>query len=483
LYILTDILSRSIAKQFETEAQKLSFSADDKSEGSLEIRNDISPAMQYVDKVEGWNTETDGIHDPNMPLASDTGEEEPVFSMVNESWSPGEDRMSELVIDSRAYQWLLAKMWNEFELEFPAETTTPSLSEAIFRNLNERQQFSRKSTPRRVHAVFDADWSPHSFLRDQEYGVPPEEAVVKALVLVGTITQAEGLACGEYLLRQWPESALAFIQLIQSVVKSTQGILHNGTGLFFCKYAELTLMFVLGKLGDDTKLQAVVKDGRFILTACGHPDSIIEIGEQLMWISCALRSSSFTQVGICEPYFREISTTNRSDLCISMHIELAVMPKLPELGESKSGACWKRLFQNTLVVGCHPISHRCSEPVLGLQLSLSTLMSLVLGSRLVSYMGRLFVKTFSTLLVAVKLVNNVIVWHAISNKDGSYIYYHDKRIDTLCVEVTSSLLQEVDIADLRHVIGWTSKAENLAGSHSPSALFQDTDVFPRYAGQ
>ncbi|CAJ2512806.1 Uu.00g009250.m01.CDS01 [Anthostomella pinea] len=430
---------KPVANHFITKA--LGSSKDSKSAKALS-----PPAMPYDDKVNGWLPNLlDDIHDPNIALESETREAKPDTDLEDEAWHPEQDDFSRLVTESRAYEWLLSELRSELEHVVPNKSAMQGLSEAMFRELNEKQQFSRKSTPRCIDAVFDAEWSPHSFFEEQEYGVPPEEAVVEALVLVGTTTQAEGLACGEYLMRQWSESAHAFIQQVQSVVRSAEGTPHDG------------------KLSDDTTLRAWAKDGHFTLEACGHPDSVVEIGEQLMWISCALRSSDFTEVGTCEPSLGEIRTTNRSPSKVSMHIELAASPKLDEnLQRPEIGACWQGLFRNPLVVRGYPISLRCPDSALGLQLSLSTLMALVPNSRIVPYMGKLFIKRFSTLLVAVKRVDNVILWHAIPNVDGSYIYYHDKRVSVHDIKVDSSILQE--LAELKHVVGWTSRADNLAGT-------------------
>lgn len=482
---LSYILPRSVAEKLAAKARE-SFKIPESAEVSEEVAESRkSPSMSYAEKVQSWNPSTGDIPDPNIPLEYEPGEAQAdtrptdeVQDIENEAWGMDEDEFSKTVTESQAYKWLLAKMRNELELASSTESAYPRLSESILRRINENQQFSRKSTPRRIDVVFNAEWTLRSFFKEQEYGVPPEEAVVKALVLIGTTTQAEGLACSEYLLRYWPESAPTFIRLVQSVAKSAEATSHDGTLLSSLKRAYITLILSLETLSDGTTLRASVKNGRFALKACGHPDSVIEIGEQLMWINCALRSSDFTQVGTCEPSFGKVLITDRSSSCVSMSIELMATPKPARLGESGSGACWQELFRNPLVVEGYPVAPRCSGPALGLQLSLSTLMALAMGSRLVSYMGKLFIKTFSTLLVAVKLVDNVILWHAVSNKDGSYIYYHDKRASMHSIEVTSSLLQEVDIVELKHVVGWTSTADNLAGSQfSTCHYLSDIDMF------
>ncbi|KAI0439762.1 hypothetical protein F4803DRAFT_25474 [Xylaria telfairii] len=442
---------RSIANQLASKARESSETSDSVERQENPYTRSPSPGMSYEDKVRGWHP-THSMHDPNMPLEPEETKPEPsladeVRNKENQE-SELKDVFSELVADSRAYEWLLARLRGELTQVIPAEATRPRLSEAILRELHGAAIFSRTSTPRCIDVLFNVEWSPHSFFKEQEYGVPPEEAVVKALVLVGTTTQSEGLACGEYLLRQWPESAPTFIRLVQSVVKSAEDTSHKE------------------KLNDGTTLQAAAKDGRFMLEADGHPDTVIEIGEQLMWISCALRSSDFADVGTCEPSFGDILTTSRSPSKVVMRIELTNKLKHDKLNESQSGACWKDLFRSPLLVEGYPIPLRCTESALGLQLSLSTLMALVPDSRLVPYMGKLFIKRFATLLVAVKRLGDIILWHAISNKDGSYIYYHDERVRLHEIDVGSSLLREVDMGELKHVVGWTSNAENVAGTSS-----------------
>lgn len=234
---------RSIANEVLTIAREFSeYSAP----GMLEIPDPAQerclsnkePAMPYKDNEECSFPNLDTVHGPNVRLEVQHKESEP--ELYNEEWDSGEHDFSELLTQSRAYKWLLAKLRRDLQLADPSETVG-GLSEAIFRELDENQLFRPESAPQCVDAVFQANWSPHSFFEDQEYGIPPEEGVVKALVLVGTTTQAEGLACGDYLSRQWPESAQVFMKLVQSVVRSAKGTSHDGTLQFYLHGTCLTL--------------------------------------------------------------------------------------------------------------------------------------------------------------------------------------------------------------------------------------------------
>ncbi|KAK8133254.1 hypothetical protein PG999_001427 [Apiospora kogelbergensis] len=264
-------------------------------EETTETRDPLPLGMQYGDKVKDWYVDFDVAQNPNMPLPDSgepeggtegepegetEGEPEGEMEVEPEGETEGEpegeaeywtdksqgserEHFQRLVTNSSAYGWLKAKLRNELGHEIPTKSAAPGLLEAVFKEINKSRYFSRYSALPRISAVFHTQWSPHSFFKEQEYGVPPGEAVTKALVLIGATNRAEG---------------------------------------------------------------------------------------------------------------------------------------------------------------------------------------------------------FSTLLVAVKRVGDIIIWHVISNRDGSYIYYHDKRIKSQKIEVASSILHEENLAELRHVVGWTSEADNFAGT-------------------
>ena len=446
-------LSRSIVSYFAAEQPK-----ESSIEGNVTAQQHALPMP---------DTPWMGVrHEKNVshPLGRDLA--------TKDSGSSKEDDFLSLVVRSRAYQWLLEKLRHESKLSSPADlemTQAARLSEAVIEELEKQEwRYKQYGVVPYVSSTFITDWSPHLFLLEQMYDAPPEEAVAKALVLVGTSTRAEGLACEEYLARQWRESGPTFLQLVQSVVKSMEGTWHNGKSLLVVSVA-MILMPRLAKLGDNTTLRATIHDGHFKLEARGFLYSVVEIGEQLMWISGALRSSDFATVGTSMPYFTGLRVTDPDTLSMIIQLRSQTMPV--ELEKSRSGTCWRELFYNPLLVSHYPILRQPSS-ALGLQLSLDSLMTLMKDARLITFLGRLFLKRFSTLLVAVKRLDDTILWHAISNQDGNYIQYHDERIQTQQIEVDSSLLQEVNIAELKHVVGWTSTATNKAGQQSSLIVLQ-----------
>jgi hypothetical protein len=77
-------------------------------------------------------------------------------------------------------------------------------------------------------------------------------------------------------------------------------------------------------LEDNTSLVASLHHSKIHLEASGHPDTIVEIGQQLAWVSSALCSSEFpTSVSCCTPSIERAKVTHQSDTSVSMSISLA----------------------------------------------------------------------------------------------------------------------------------------------------------------
>ncbi|KAI0146413.1 hypothetical protein GGR57DRAFT_516852 [Xylariaceae sp. FL1272] len=72
--------------------------------------------------------------------------------------------------------------------------------------------------------------------------------------------------------------------------------------------------------------------------------------------------------------------------------------------------------------------------------------------------GKTFIKGFSTMFIPIKRNEDTLVWHLIYNQDGSRISYLDG------VHTATQYVSSVNLASLRHVLGWCSDAEFYAGT-------------------
>jgi hypothetical protein len=121
-----------------------------------------------------------------------------------------------------------------------------------------------------------------------------------------------------------------------------------------------------------------------------------------------------------------------------------------------SGLCWHAMFTSPILVGGFPISSK-PEPQLGLEMSLELLAGMVGASQVVEVQRKVFLKGFATMLVGVKRLDDLLVWHFLFDKEGKRISYLDVELEVACD-------MNVDQLDnVRHVVGWSSDSSYYAG--------------------
>lgn len=230
----------------------------------------------------------------------------------------------------------------------------------------------------------------------------------------------------------------------------------------------LIVLIVSAKLDDGTIIRAYLRNTDCVFEVLGQPDTVVDIGEQISWISCAFRSSNTAGAVACVPTVQIVGETSQTSTTISLVLGLSAEIVKEKLAIFDEGCCWQGLFRDPLLVRGYPIAKR-PEHVPGLEMSLNTMMVLTGARRITPFRQNLFIKCHSKMLVAVKEANGVVLWHAIANEDGQYIYYHDKRVQQnapgWCDDPKPS-----ELTTKRHVIGWWSEIKNLAGIHCEICL-------------
>ena len=198
---------------------------------------------------------------------------------------------------------------------------------------------------------------------------------------------------------------------------------------------------------------------------------MIEIGEQIAWLGAALRSSpSDVEIADCQSSIRRIAdskslddTGSRALIPTLIHCEIYYSLHLrDDCTTAENGQCWQNLLGNPVVVRGFPIRRRC-EIYRGLEIPLDVIAALANAQRVTRFQEQLIIKGFSTLLVAVKEVQNTMVWHLLYNADGSHISYTDPRVRYAVgtnLEPTSTPALETS----RHILGWCSNVNNYVGA-------------------
>jgi len=223
--------------------------------------------------------------------------------------------------------------------------------------------------------------------------------------------------------------------------------------------------WLLGNLPDATKLDARRDGSKFILTVTGTGDSLAETGQQFAWLGAALRSSRFESgVAICSPVirisqFRDTASPNESRIESVIDVFCRIEYKIGEptsLAEGPSGQCWHNMLKNPVLVTGYPIVSK-HEHGLGLEIPLNMIARLGGSQRADEFDAKVYIKGFSTMLIATKIAGDLLIWHYFHNSKGERISYLDHTLQTV---ENISLLQ---LDKYRHVVGWSAKCVYYAG--------------------
>jgi hypothetical protein len=126
--------------------------------------------------------------------------------------------------------------------------------------------------------------------------------------------------------------------------------------------------------------------------------------------------------------------------------------------ERPLGQCWHDMFRNPVMVNGYPIRTKREHGV-GLEMPFNMIAGLAGSERAVEFNGRVFIKGFSTMLIAVRLVGDLLIWHYFFNNKGERISYLDHNLQD---GQDISLLQ---LDGARHVVGWSPDCKYYAGKY------------------
>ena len=207
----------------------------------------------------------------------------------------------------------------------------------------------------------------------------------------------------------------------------------------------------------------------FSLLATGNIYSVAEVGEQLAWLSVALRSSSrdaspaylIPQI-LQESVIAEEDLYSQSGLPATRGVfQIGFSQLSTQFNPNSQGSCWAGLFKNPVIVTGYPIP-RQEDSERGFQIPLGISAALINAERLVRFAGTVYIKGFSAMLVMTKIVRDTVFWHLLYNADSSYISYEDTRVHRRLIEHDSQTLASLE--NKGHVVGWCERICSNAGA-------------------
>ncbi|KAH7178089.1 hypothetical protein DER46DRAFT_675775 [Fusarium sp. MPI-SDFR-AT-0072] len=313
----------------------------------------------------------------------------------------------ETVFKSIAFKWLVDSLVKSMTLQTIEGDAGVRLRRDISRHLENDQYISKRKASKRYTVTFSANWNPDAYLREQfEEPYDLGRLLGETITLAGSITDAQALPCQ----------------------------LEDKT-------------FIECRFYGSSKLEVKVE---------GIIDSIATIGEQIGSLGASLRSSSLESgLATCCPQFHSSWPEVGSLHCT---IEYPVTQIDLEPQDLKEGMCWHAMFYNPVIVTGYPVPKR-KRYGSGLEVPLSVMSGLAMSPRIHKYKGRHFFKGFSTALVPIDKIDDMVFWHFFYSAEGSHLPY--PHLD----DTEYPYLDRQELTRTRHVVCWCSQAKNYADRH------------------
>ncbi|KLU82357.1 hypothetical protein MAPG_01429 [Magnaporthiopsis poae ATCC 64411] len=425
-----------------TAAVRNRYHAMAENDATARVRADDLPSSS--DLVRGWLDDAHGIPDgeqfgvvvdglDEVDQQEEEFDEDGIIQEIAE--------YTRLMVGSHAYRFLLANVRAEASLAQDGtmnkirDTMTSALS-PIWRRI------SRQRPPDVCMATFVVNWEPFTFLEEQGYAEPPEDAISNAVTVTGSSVDAQATTVAQYLAQTWPGIGLDVLSKIQDLLKG-----HSS---------------VQGVLRDATRFEAKLERDpmtRLVLAVQGTPESIVQVAQVFAWLGAALRCSRYMdqpQTAYSVAHVEASEAYRGLGPKVNCKISFGYA-ELPTINNSH-GQCWHGLFRKLAVVKGFPIPRR-PEPGLGLEVPLNMMAALVGSSRLDLFDAKVFVKGFSAMLVPTLRHGNIVVWHLVAQGDDTRVSYLDWEGEH------EQQLTMAEIETARHIVGWCSEVTfNVGGA-------------------
>jgi hypothetical protein len=139
----------------------------------------------------------------------------------------------DVVFNSAAYQWLLARLRRELLLARTAPDCMETVRREIVASLPKSNKVSRHRSTEAHQMTFRVSWDPVAFVEEQEYREPPDEALERAITLTGNTRDAQALTCAQYLRQTWPSVGEHTMRLVKDMVRGQPGERYQCESLGF----------------------------------------------------------------------------------------------------------------------------------------------------------------------------------------------------------------------------------------------------------
>jgi hypothetical protein len=225
--MLTNLLSRRLAGFYEQRIMK-----------GHEGQQDMT-TIPVHEKVTSWLTQksadgTEGQEESSNPILLEGRTHE--FLDELDDWIPadtwdGVDKYREFITKTSAYNWLLAKMERGITQAPQEDDLLKRVHEKIWTYFGPIPRLSTRRLPVADSLIFEVIWNPLAFVIEQRYSGDPSVALLSAITLTGSPTNAQALSCLDYLDQTWPLSGKIVASLLRKLMHASNGEKVQGTKL------------------------------------------------------------------------------------------------------------------------------------------------------------------------------------------------------------------------------------------------------------
>ncbi|KAH8168652.1 gti1/Pac2 family protein [Sarocladium implicatum] len=354
--------------------------------------------------------------------------------------------------NSVAYTWLLGALSAEATSMVVGADARTQIRESMLNFLwsQERKRGPRKFRPRarapEHHVSIALNWDPVAFLKSQGWdGITDASSILAtSLTLTGSDTDCQALTTEAYLAQTWPSTGLVMMGFVGLLISGKPDAWNTVT------------------LPDQTVLEGRIIRGQTRVDIKGSAPSVSEAAEQLIWMGCALQTSTqASTLSYCTydlTRLPEDAGSVDSDSKTADHSFATTFRQQPVSSGVGEHQCWHSMFRNPTIARGFPIKRRAMKSA-GLEMPLEMMAQMMRATRIIAFNAVWYLKGFSSFLALSECRDDELLWHHVYKNDGSYAAFSDFEGATSSFDLSASQLQRS-----RHIIGWCQKADLRAGA-------------------
>lgn len=113
----------------------------------------------------------------------------------------------------------------------PTSNAEREIRETVIRTLRAARgknclSMPQPAEPHRI--ILEVDWDPRSFVAEQQYNLPPEDAIPNAITVTGSPDHCQALTASQYLTQTWALTGNHMVRLVRGVLSGEQGERYSG---------------------------------------------------------------------------------------------------------------------------------------------------------------------------------------------------------------------------------------------------------------